>query len=432
MRLYSTNHRSADASLREAVFKGLPDDNGLYMPTQIASLPSSVFEAMPDMSFQEIAFTVSKALIGEDVPDNILHRLVNDAVNFDAPLVSVHDNLYALELFHGPTLAFKDFGGRFMSRLMRYFLESENQKLTILVATSGDTGSAVAQGFLGIEGIDVVILYPSGKVSEIQEKQLTTCGQNVKALEVNGTFDDCQRMVKEAFLDNEINSKRRLTSANSINISRLIPQSFYYFYAWAQMSALELPIVFSVPSGNFGNLCGGLIAHRMGLPISHFVAATNANNIVPHYLQTGIFEPKPSVSTIANAMDVGNPSNFPRLKDIVGGGIENERKLISGYAYDDAATRQAIKEVYQAHDYVMCPHSAIGYLGLRDYLKSSKKEATGIFLCTAHPCKFLDVVEPIIENKIEIPAKLQEIIDRPKQSIKIENSFSQLKAFLLS
>ena len=431
MKLYSTNHQVPEVNLKEAVFKGLPDDNGLFMPESIPTLSTSFFENIDTLSFQDIAFEVCKALIGDEVPEKEIRSIVDDVLTFDAPVIKIEDNIYVLELFHGPTLAFKDFGARFMARLMAYFLQKEKAEIMILVATSGDTGSAVAQAFLDKEGIKVTILYPSKKVSDLQEKQLTTLGKNITALEVIGTFDDCQRMVKQAFLDKDITSKINLSSANSINISRLIPQSFYYFYAYAQAKKLGKKVVFSVPSGNFGNICGGLIAKKMGLPIDMFIACTNAKDIMPTYINTGIFEAKPSVATISNAMDVGNPSNYPRVIELYNKDIDALRKDLVGKAYTDEATAAAVKSVYKATGYVMDPHGAIGYLGLKEYVKESGKDATGIFLATAHPAKFIEVVNDIIEKDVEIPARLQEVAKKKKESIVIENDFEKLKSFLL-
>ncbi|GAA4852461.1 threonine synthase [Algivirga pacifica] len=432
MKLYSTKREAAEVTLKEAVFKGLPEDNGLYMLEQIPALPSSFFDKLPNLSFQEIAFEVANALIGRVVPADELKVIVEDAINFPAPAVKVEENLYSLELFHGPTLAFKDFGARFMSRLMGYFL-SEGETLHILVATSGDTGSAVAQGFFNVPGIKVTILYPKGKVSHIQEQQLTTNGGNVEALEIDGTFDDCQRMVKQAFLDKELSEALNLSSANSINISRLIPQSFYYFNAYAQLKKEgKDKVVFCVPSGNFGNLCGGLIAHTMGLPVEKFVAATNDNHIVPTYLETGKFEPKPSVSTLSNAMDVGNPSNFPRMTELFGNSYESVTEHIVGKHYSDEEVKVVINEVQKATGYVMCPHTAIAYMGARDYLKESGSDAAGVFLSTAHPVKFHDIVSPIIGEEIDIPARLKEIVDREKQAVNLPADYEALKAHLMS
>ncbi|MCS6832771.1 MAG: threonine synthase [Flammeovirgaceae bacterium] len=432
MKLYSTRRLSPDVGLREAIFRGLPPDNGLYMPIHIPRLSESFFKNLSHLSLQAIAFEVSLALIGDEVPENELKKIVEEAIDFEAPVVEVEGNIHALELFHGPTLAFKDFGARFMARLMGYFLNEKKETIHILVATSGDTGSAVAHGFLDVDGIRVTILYPSGKVSEIQEKQLTTFGKNITALEVKGTFDDCQRMVKEAFLDKELSEKFRLASANSINIARLIPQSFYYFYAFGQLANKGKPIVFCTPSGNFGNLCGGIIAKKMGLPVAKFVAATNANHIVPTYLETGKFEPKPSVQTIANAMDVGNPSNFPRLHHLYEESWEKERQELVGKWYNDEQILRAIREVDERTGYVMCPHSAVGYLGIRDYLQESRKGELGIFLATAHPAKFADIVETAIEEPVVLPERLQEVLKKPKQAILMENTFEALKSYLLA
>ncbi len=431
MKLYSTNKQSPEVSFQEAVFKGLPDDNGLFMPKSIPVLPNSYFEGLEDMSFQEMALEVTNALIGDEIPKRDIEKIIDNSMNFPIEVHQVEDNIFGLELFHGPTMAFKDFGARFMSRVMGHFLEKKQREITILVATSGDTGSAVAHGFLGVPGINVVILYPSGKVSEIQEKQLTTIGQNVTALEVDGTFDDCQRMVKQAFLDKELNKTRHFTSANSINIARLIPQSFYYHYAWSMLHSDDMPLVFCTPSGNFGNLCGGLIAKKMGLPIDHFVAATNANHIVPEYLRTEKFVPKPSVRTISNAMDVGNPSNFPRVQALFEGSYEKISREITGAWYTDEQASKAMKEVYKKEDYLLCPHSAIGYLGVKDYLKGHPGKA-GVFLATAHPAKFYDVVEKVIGKQIEMPELLQETMKKPKLSIKMDASDDALKNFLMA
>jgi threonine synthase len=431
MKLYSTKNPEAVVSLKEAVFKGLPPDNGLYMPVGIPKLPTGFFDTIEKYSFQDIAYEVCKALIGDDIPEKDLRLIVDEVLTFDAPVVHVKDNLYVLELFHGPSFAFKDFGARFMARLMSYFLTKENKEINILVATSGDTGSAVAQGFLDMPGIKVTILYPSKKVSEIQEKQLTTLGKNITALEVNGNFDDCQRMVKEAFLDKELNEKITLSSANSINISRLIPQSFYYFYAYAQVKKIGKPVVFCTPSGNFGNLCAGLIGKRMGLPVSKFVAATNANDIVPKYLSTGLFEPKSSVATISNAMDVGHPSNFARIEALFEGDLAKTKSEIIGKSYNDGQTKKAMKEIYEETGYIMCPHTAVAYLGLSDYLKEWGSDATGVFLATAHPAKFVDIVEEVIGTKIQIPEKLEIVLRKEKESILMSNNFNDFKQFLL-
>ncbi len=433
MQLYSTKNKANTASLKEAVFTGLPADNGLFMPSHIPVLPTSFFENIEQYTFQEIAIEVCKALIGEDVPEAEIKKIINDVLTFEAPVLKVSGNIHVLELFHGPSLAFKDFGARFMARLMSYFLSQDASKeINILVATSGDTGSAVAQGFLNMPGIRITILYPSGKVSDIQEKQLTTLGNNITALEIDGVFDDCQRLVKEAFLDAELNANMNLSSANSINISRLIPQSFYYFWAFAQLKKTGKPLVFCVPSGNFGNLCGGLIAKKMGLPVDKFVAATNANDIIPQYLTTGQFIPKASVSTISNAMDVGNPSNFQRLSDLYGNVFDDVKKDVVGKSYTDAETSAAMTEVYKNTGYILDPHGAVGYLGIKEYLQESGTDANGVFLATAHPTKFLDVVESAIGVTVPLPERLQAIVSKEKVAIKMGKDFEGFKAFLMA
>lgn len=431
MRLFSTNHQSPVVSLEEAVFRGLPPDNGLYMPEVIPTMTTEFFDTIDQLSLQEIAFEVSKVLLGDDIPATDLAQLVERAITFEAPVVEVEPNRYVLELFHGPSMAFKDFGARFMAALMSYFLQKSQKEIKILVATSGDTGGAVAQGFFNAPGISVTILYPSGKVSDIQEKQLTTLGGNVTALEVDGTFDDCQRLVKQAFLDTELTEKFNLASANSINIARLIPQSFYYFGAYAQLKKTGKPLVMSVPSGNFGNLSAGIIAYKMGLPIQHFIAATNINNIVPNYLQSGSYEPKPSKETISNAMDVGNPSNFVRMKLLAGDSWEQVKSLVSGAYYTDDQTRNAMLDLYQRTGYVMCPHTAVAYLGLNDFLKIQSEPFTGVFLSTAHYAKFLDVVEGTLNQSVPIPERLASLLSLTKQSTQMSTSYEYFKAYLL-
>lgn len=430
MRLYSTKNPSSDFSLKEAIFKGLPDDGGLFMPYVIPVLPNAFFENIQNLSLQEIAFEVSKNMLQGAVPGDALRNIVEDAINFEVPLVPLDENIYSLELFHGPTYAFKDFGARFMSRLMAYFIDNKQEEVNILVATSGDTGSAVAHGFLGVPGIHVTILYPSGKVSDMQEKQFTTLGSNITALEVDGTFDDCQKMVKQAFNDQKLNAAMKLTSANSINIARLIPQSFYYFYAYSRLDKRK-PLVFSVPSGNFGNLLGGLLAKKMGLPIYKFVAATNANHVVPDYLASGEFNPRPSVRTVSNAMDVGNPSNFERILNIFAESFEDIKSNIDGKHYTDEETKAIITAVHKEQGYILDPHSAIGYKGLKDYLAEEEKDLNGVFLSTAHPAKFLEVVEPLIDGEVQIPGALQEAMNKPKQSKPIPADFDALRAYLL-
>jgi threonine synthase len=436
MILYSTNHQSPDVDLEEAIFRGLPPDNGLYMPTEFTQLPQSFWDNVGNLSLQEIAFEVSNALIGADVPAEDLRKLVETAIDFPAPLVEIETNTYCLELFHGPSMAFKDFGARFMAGLMSYFLQKSQKQIHILVATSGDTGGAVAQGFYKTPNIDVTILYPSGKVSDIQEKQLTSLGENVRALEVSGTFDDCQKLVKQAFLDKELTEKFDLASANSINIARLIPQAFYYVNAYAQLKrqGIDSPMIISVPSGNFGNLSAGIIAWKLGLPVKKFIAATNINNVVPKYVKTGTYEPiNPSLSTISNAMDVGNPSNFPRMKALLNDDLQQMRDLLAGYFYTDEETKIAMKDVYDRTGYVMCPHTAVAYLGLKAYEKTLKNLAAGvpgIFFSTAHYAKFLDVVEEVVGEQA-IPERLAALLSKEKQATPMSTDFVDFKAWLM-
>lgn len=430
MRFYSTNGQSPDVDLAEAVMTGLAPDGGLYMPESLPKLPKNLLMQMGSMPFQDIAFEVSKKLFLEDIPEEILRSIVNEAFNFKVPFTELEKNLYALELFHGPTLSFKDFAARFMARLIAYLKKQSKKQLTVLVATSGDTGSAVAHGFLGLKGINVVILYPSGKVSNVQEKELTTMGKNITTLEVQGTFDDCQKMVKQAFADKNINKNRFLISANSINIARLLPQSFYYFYICAKLKEKGLPMVVSVPSGNFGNLTAGLMAKKMGAPIHKFIASTNDNDTVPRYLETGNFRQKPAIETISNAMDVGNPSNFVRILKLYNDDIERIRQDIYGVSFSDKKTREAIKKVYRKYNYVMDPHGAVAYLGLVEYRKILP-DSIGVFLETAHPAKFADVIEKTIKRPVAVPEKLKVYLRREKKSFLIENKFSDLKKFLL-
>ena len=432
MKLYSTKNPTVFVSLKEAVFKGLPDDNGLFMPDFIPQLDADFIKNLKNHSFQSIAFTVAKTLLRGVIPDEDLKVLVEKAIDFPAPVVKLDDSTHILELFHGPSLAFKDFGARFMAQLMSYFNQEDTRELIILVATSGDTGGAVAAGFYKTLGIKVVILYPSGKVSMLQEKQLTTLGENITALEVEGTFDDCQALVKKAFLDKELTSKIRLSSANSINIARLIPQSFYYFEAFKQLETHGKPVVFSIPSGNFGNLTAGLFAQKMGLPVSKFIAATNANDVVPQYLASGTYTPTPSVPTLSNAMDVGNPSNFARMLDLYSSTWNIMTKNIVGYAYDDETTKQAMREVKVKYDYVIDPHGAIGYLALKNYQKEQDVNAVGIILETAHPAKFLDDVESILEQKIDVPERLASLADKKKESRLSPTDFGDFKNWLLA
>jgi len=427
MNYYSTINKGHRVSLKEAVLQGLAPDQGLYMPDQINQLPKSFFDSISDLSFREIGLNVASNLVGQDIPFSELERIVNHTIQFDAPLVEVEKDIFALELFHGPTLAFKDFGARFLSGLLGYFANQQDREITILVATSGDTGSAVANGFYNVPGTKVVVLYPSGKVSDVQEKQFTTLGGNIIALEVDGTFDDCQRLVKQAFLDEDLKNKLFLTSANSINIARLIPQSFYYFYAYSRLADKSKQVVFSVPSGNFGNLTAGILAKKMGLPVYKFIAATNLNKVVPDFFTSKVFEPRSSVSTISNAMDVGNPSNFPRMYDLYENDFYSLSNDVVSCYFNDDETRSAMYNIYRSCGYVMDPHGAIGYLGLKKYLD---KNSTGIFLETAHPAKFKDVVEESIYHKIEFPPRLLEFMSGVKKSIKIPSQFNDFKSLL--
>ena len=431
MKYYSTNKNAPEVSLQEAVVKGLAPDNGLYMPETIKELPQSFFENIGNMSFQEIAYTVADAFFGEDIEPDTLKSIVYDTLSFDTPVVHVKDNIYSLELFHGPTLAFKDVGGRFMARLLGYFIKKQGQKdVKVLVATSGDTGSAVANGFLGVEGIHVYVLYPKGKVSQIQECQFTTLGRNITAIEIDGTFDDCQALVKTAFLDEELNRKLNLTSANSINVARFLPQAFYYFHAYAQLAKQGKTgnVVFSIPSGNFGNITAGLIAKRMGLPVTRFIAANNSNDIFYKYLQTGEYNPRPSVQTIANAMDVGNPSNFVRVLDLYGKSLNEIKRDISGEWYNDDCIKKIVKATYDETGYLLDPHGACGYQALKDELQPGEK---GVFLETAHPAKFLETVESIIGRQVAIPEKLQAFMKGEKQSVDMSKEFADFKQYLL-
>lgn len=431
MRYYSTNNKLQSATLKEAVIQGLASDNGLYMPDPIPSFSEDFFQGIHEMSFSEIAFEVARKYTSEEIPVAELQKIVDHTIQFDAPVIELEKSIAVLELFHGPTMAFKDFGARFMSQLLRFFSAQVKQEIVILVATSGDTGSAVANGFLEVPGVRVIVLYPSGKVSDVQEKQFTTLGRNITALEVTGTFDDCQHLVKRAFADQELREKFFLTSANSINIARLIPQSFYYFYAYAQRMQRNRDVVFSVPSGNFGNLTGGLLAKRMGLPVRHFVAATNVNDVVPQYLLSGTLTPRASRQTISNAMDVGNPSNFARLMDLYGNDFHKITKEIIGYAFTDEETALAMQQVSEQQGYTLDPHGAVGYLGLKKYLMTYPQEVNGIFLETAHPAKFKDVVEQAIQQKIPLPATLERFVNGKKQSLPLSNQYADFKETLL-
>ena len=431
MKYYSTNKKAPYATLEEAVVNGLASDKGLYMPEKINKLPKEFFDNIDKLSFQEIAYKVADAFFGEDVPADVLKGIVYDTLSFDIPAVKVKDNIYSLELFHGPTLAFKDVGGRFMARLLGYFIRKEGEeKVNVLVATSGDTGSAVANGFLGVDGIHVYVLYPKGKVSEIQEKQFTTLGKNITAIEVDGTFDDCQALVKNAFMDKELNEHMKLTSANSINVARFLPQAFYYFYAYAQMKKIGKAdnLVVCVPSGNFGNITAGLFGKKMGLPIKRFIAANNKNDIFYNYLKSGEYKPRPSVSTIANAMDVGDPSNFARVLDLYGCSHDEICKDIEGVTYSDEQISDIVSTAYKETGYLLDPHGACGYRALSENLKSDE---TGVFLETAHPAKFLNTVQGIIREDIAIPKKLQEFMKGTKQSIQMDKSFDSFKKYLM-
>ena len=433
MKYYSTNRKAPLATLEEAVKRGLAPDRGLYMPERIVRLPEEFFRDMGEMDFHEIAFAAASAFFGEDIPSGDLKDIVCDTLNFDTPVVNIHDNIWALELYHGPTLAFKDVGGRFMARMLSYFVRQEktDRKTTVIVATSGDTGSAVANGFLGVEGIDVIVLYPSGKVSEIQEKQFTTLGQNITALEVDGNFDDCQRLVKSAFMDEDLGRTMTLTSANSINVARFLPQAFYYFNAYAQLKRAvhDSNIVFCVPSGNFGNITAGLFAWRMGLPVRRFIAANNRNDVFLEYLKTGEYTPRASVRTIANAMDVGDPSNFARILDLYGNSATLIRQDIAGCRYTDEEIGRTISSLHDKYGYLADPHGACGYQGLTDLLSDGE---TGIFLETAHPAKFKDTVEKIIGKPVEIPERLKDFMKKEKKSIKMTNRFEDFKEYLES
>ena len=429
---YSTNKKAPVATLEKAVVKGLAEDRGLYMPKQIRQLPKEFFDNIHQMSFQELSYQVADAFFGEDVDAESLKRIVYDTLSFDCPVERVTDNIYSLELFHGPTLAFKDVGARFMARLLQYFIkkEGETKEVNVLVATSGDTGSAVANGFLGVEGIHVYVLYPKGKVSPIQECQFTTLGKNITAIEVDGVFDDCQALVKSAFMDEELNNHMKLTSANSINVARFLPQSFYYFNAYARMKALGLAdnLVMCVPSGNFGNICSALFGRKMGLPVKRFIAANNANDIFYNYLQTGKYEPKASIQTLANAMDVGDPSNFARIYDLHNGSHEAITEYISGATYKDEQIRATMQQCYNETGYTLDPHGACGYQALKDLLKDGE---VGVFCETAHPAKFKEKVDEIIGIDVEIPERLADFMKGTKQSVPLGKDFAGFKKFLM-
>ena len=428
MNYYSLNNTSQKVNFQQAVIQGLAPDKGLYFPETITKLSNNFFDSIVNLSNHEIAFEVIKQFVGDTIPDIELQSIIKDALCFDFPLVKIEDDVFVLELFHGPTMAFKDVGARFMSRCLAYFNENIDQKNTVLVATSGDTGGAVASGFLNVKGVDVVILYPSGKISAIQELQLTTLGQNITALECDGVFDDCQDMVKKAFLDADLQYKN-LTSANSINIARWLPQMFYFFIAYKELKKYNKPIIVSCPSGNFGNICAGIIAKKLGLPIAHFVAATNANDTIPRFLETGIYSPKASISTISNAMDVGNPSNFVRIQKMYNNDLQEFTNDFSSYSFCDNDTKIAIQTIYNVSNYIAEPHGAIGYLGLKKEMQKQPK-SIGFFLETAHPIKFLDAVEPLLNIKLDIPKQIQSVINKEKVSIKIAG-YEELKKYLI-
>ena len=426
MNYYSLHHKSPNTTFKNAVVQGLAKDRGIYFPETITPLSEDFIQNIANFTNQEIAYEVIKQFIGDEIPTEQLKHIIKETVSFDFPLVNIDHNTASLELFHGPTMAFKDVGATFMARCLEYFNRESKEEVTVLVATSGDTGGAVANGFLGVKGVKVVILYPSGKVSDVQEKQLTTLGQNITALEVDGVFDDCQEMVKEAFLDVDI--KRKLTSANSINVARWLPQMFYFFIAYKELQKKNKDLVFSVPSGNFGNICAGIMAQKLGLPIKHFIASTNINDTVPNYLLNGVFEPKASKATISNAMDVGNPSNFIRIRELFNNDLEKLRTTFSSYSFSDDETRESMKNIYSSSGYVADPHGAIGYLGLKKYRLSTNE--FGVFLETAHPVKFLDVVKETLSIQVKVPEQIQKVINNKKISIKISN-YDNLKRFLM-
>jgi threonine synthase len=428
MNYYSLNNKNLKVSFQEAVIQGLAPDRGLYFPEQLTELPNDFFDNIENLSKETIAFEAVKQFIGDEIPENELKKIITATLCFDFPLVEIEENVFSLELFHGPTMAFKDVGARFMSRCLAYFNRNIEQKNTVLVATSGDTGGAVASGFLGVKGVEVVILYPSGKVSDIQERQLTTLGQNITAMEVEGVFDDCQDMVKQAFLDSDLKFMN-LTSANSINIARWLPQMFYFFFAYKALKKHNKPLIISCPSGNFGNICAGIIAKKLGLPIEHFVASTNANDTIPRFLENGNYNPKPSIATISNAMDVGNPSNFVRIQEMYNYDLNAFEKDFSSFHFNDDVTKIAMKTIFKNSQYVAEPHGAVGYLGLKKQMQTSKN-SIGVFLETAHPIKFLDVVEPVLDIKLPIPKQIESVLNKEKVSVKIKG-YGDLKSYLI-
>nr|WP_298997945.1 threonine synthase [uncultured Allomuricauda sp.] len=429
MRYYSLNNPKQTASFKEAVVQGIAPDRGLYVPERINKLTDSFFQNIDELSQHEIAFQAIHQFVQEDIPDSKLKKILERVLDFEFPVIPIEENISTLELFHGPTMAFKDVGARFMANCLGHFSQDRNSEVTVLVATSGDTGGAVANGFLGVEGVRVVILYPSGKVSEIQEKQLTTLGQNIVAMEVNGTFDDCQRMVKTAFLDAELKENQKLTSANSINVARWLPQLLYFLFAFKQVKSKSESIVFSVPSGNFGNICAGMVAQKLGMPVNHFIASTNVNDVVPKFMKKGEYIPQPSVATISNAMDVGDPSNFVRIQHLYGNDFEKLQENLSSYSFTDEETKEAMLHVYENFGYVADPHGAVGYLGLKKH-QQQHPNTHGIFLETAHPVKFLDVVKETLNIEIDIPPQIEKVLGKTKYFIKID-AYKQLKTFLL-
>lgn len=430
MKYYSLNKNAPVVDFKEATIQGLAPDKGLYFPETLPHLHKEFFSKISEISDEEIAFKVIQPYVGNVIPEDELRRIVAETINFEIPLRKINDHIYSLELFHGPTLAFKDVGARFMSRCLGYFIKGSNTKVMVLVATSGDTGGAVANGFYKVDGIDVVILYPSGKVSSVQEKQLVTLGSNIHAVEINGTFDDCQQLVKQAFSDKVLNEKLFLTSANSINVARWLPQQFYYFFAWKQWPDKDHPPVVCVPSGNFGNICAGMLAFFSGLPVNHFIAACNANKVIPDFLQTQNYTPKKAVATISNAMDVGDPSNFVRVLRLFNYQFSDLKNMLSGYSISDEETKQTIKEVFESENYLTDPHGAVAYSALKHYLMKHTGQK-GFFIETAHPVKFYDVVEPVIEQQIAVPANLQGILNKEKRSVMMDVNYADLREYLL-
>ncbi|MBX3256228.1 MAG: threonine synthase [Chitinophagaceae bacterium] len=431
MKYYSLNNQSPEVSFKEATIKGQAPDKGLYFPKSLPKLDKSWIDSIEEKSNEQIAFDVIRPYVGEDIAEADLRGIVKETIDFPIPLVKLTNDIYSLELFHGPTLAFKDVGARFMSRCLGYFAKKEREKVTVLVATSGDTGGAVANGFYGVEGVEVVILYPSGKVSSVQEKQLTTLGKNITAIEVKGTFDDCQQMVKQAFADAELTKKIFLTSANSINVARWLPQQFYYFFAYKQWQQKDAPPVICVPSGNFGNICAGMLAFISGLPVKHFIAACNANNVVPRFLDNGNYEVRPAVATLSNAMDVGNPSNFVRVLELFNNNFIDLKKILSGYTITDEETKATLQQVKKETGYLTDPHGAVGYLALQRYLGEHAGDK-GVFLETAHPVKFYDVVEPVINEAVPVPEAIRQILPLKKHSIEMDAAYELLSEYLMA